>query len=847
MLTISPFKAGDVRALAKYFDSLAGAEDYYGNDQELDGYWMGSAASAIGLVGVIQKGEVVKALQGFHPIHGTPIAQNSGNGHKPGWDCTFSAPKSVSAIWAAADEVTRGNIETAHRQAVAHAIQFLEREAVVTRYGREGVIKVPAAESGGVVFAVFQHSTSREQDPQLHSHCLLMNFNPEGRGLDVDTRWQSAAAAFYRVELAQGMLRLGFSVERDDIPGREDRQRFFKVSGIPDALIEEWSKRREQVQEAKAEWLTDGATAARFTRKNKGEISREALFRQWGTQALVHGLDQDGVQRMRLAEPKGMELSDIPDLLERLTLHEATFTRPALVAALLEDAQGATCAAQALEGALEVMAHEDVIDIDGRVFTTRQMLELETAMVERAGQLAGLAHDVAYGKESQCFYAQVERIGQAKGLSDQQMQALRHITGDDRFSVIQGYAGTGKSYLLGAAREAWQQAGLDVRGVALANAAAQTLTKEAAIQSTSIKAFLTGLESGKVRLSARTVLIVDEAGMVGTRQMSRLLDAVESADAKLVLVGDSQQLQAVEAGGAMAGIMQKTGFVELTEVRRQVAEIDRRIAADLRHGNAGAALEALRNLNRLHVAPEAKAAQHAAVGAYLEDRAAGHSVLLLAGTNADTRNLNVGVHVELQKVGEVAPEGVLVKVLSGYREFAAGDRLLFKEACNLPRLDHDSPGCRVINGTFGKIVQVESTAKYAALLAVRLDDGEMVRVDTIKYNNIDYGYAMTVHKAQGATVDKVHVLMDSEILQGKQWAYVAGSRHRHEFHVYTTEQATMTWKERAVELKESNLAHSMSKTRQKGLAIDCVAAEAVRQVPVLERGMGLGDDVGWSL
>ena len=840
MMTIQSIKAGDTAALAKYFDALAGVEDYYGDEQELEGYWSGSASESFGLVGAVQEGQLIKALQGFDPIHGKSIADNSGNGHKPGWDCTFSAPKTVSAVWAVSDEATRNSIEEVHRKAVEGATKFLEAEAIVCRYGKAGSIKIPVADAKGAVFAVFQHSTSREQDPQLHSHCVLMNFSGDGRGLDVDTHWQTAGGAYYRAELAKGMLALGFSVERDDIPGREDRPRFFKVSGLSDGLIDVWSKRRAQVQEAKAEWLTDGATAARFSRKNKGEISREALFREWGMQALAHGIDRDGVEQLRLEVRSGMEASSVPVLLDRLTFNDSTFRRSDLVTILLEDAQGVTGGAQAIERAGALLTHEDVIQLSDRLFTTRQMLQLEAAMVNRAVQLVGQAHEAAHGVDSAQFTHQVELIGLDKKLSEQQMQALRHVTANSQFAVIQGHAGAGKSYLMGAAREAWQASRLDVLGVALSNAAAKNLNQEAGIHSTSVHAFLAGLEAGRVRLSPDTVLVVDEAGMVGTRQMGRLLEAVNTAGAKMVLVGDSQQLQPVEAGGAMAGIMHQTGFLELTEVRRQSAEVDRRIASDLRRGRTGPALETLRKLNRLHLASDSKAVRREAVAAYLRDREAGYSVLLLAAKNAEVSSLNVGVHLSLQQSGEVAAEGVIVKVRQGYREFATGGRVMFKEACNLPCLGPEGGAFRVINGSFGLVVQAVAAGDDAAVLAIKLDSGEVVRVDTTRYNQLEHGYASTVNKAQGSTVDRVHVVVGTEAIQGKEWSYVAGSRHRNELHIYTTATAALTKNEKSVELAHSALAQTMSKSRQKDLATDHLVRERSQAPCEIGRVQSLG-------
>jgi Ti-type conjugative transfer relaxase TraA len=824
MLSIKSINASSTGAMANYYQNLASRDDYYEKNggEEPPGYWLGGCAAELGLVGEIKDGQLLSALTGHDPATGEALAKNAGEEHKPGWDCTYSAPKSVSAVWAVADQEMREKIEQAHRQAVAESINYIEANAAFTRHGHGGAVKVPASENGGLLVAVYEHHTSRNQDPQIHSHCIVANLNKDGRGIDLDTGHKMAAGALYRAEFAHQLQKIGFEIERDG--------KSFAVKGVPTELVEKWSSRRNQIEDHMAKSGENGAIASQRatleTREKKDNVSHVVLHEKWQKEALAYEFSADKVNQ--LCDPsrqkEGVELpASGKKVVTELTDKNATFTRLQALHMVAIDGQGKLSAAQILYRLPQVLKDGEAISLGDRSradvadthmkrgdrYTTSAVLKMEKEMLDGADRLN---HKQGFEVSSDV----VQKCAIDKGLSAQQTRALEHLTNQNSASVVQGHAGAGKSYLLSAGRDAWESEGYDVRGAALSNAAAQNLHAEAGIASTSIAKLVHDLESGQTALTSKTVLVIDEAGMVGSRQTQYLIEKCEQAGAKIVLVGDTMQLQSIEAGAAMRAVAEKIGMVELDEVRRQVNQIDKEIANDFREGRAGEALDKLDKLDRLHVGQDMRAAQADAVKGYLADREEGKSVLLIAATRAEVQQLNASVRAELVERGEVKKEGVCVKVSSGYREFSEGDQIVFGEKQSFGERDDDSK--TVINGSRGTVL---SATEYAGAgvseLQVKLDkSGEIVNVRLEPELKIDHGYSTTVHKSQGATVDQVHVVVGERA--GLEWSYVAGSRHRDEVHVYTSVEHH-TRPEEGKELA-SDLSKQMSQSQAKDVAHD---------------------------
>jgi Ti-type conjugative transfer relaxase TraA len=394
-------------------------------------------------------------------------------------------------------------------------------------------------------------------------------------------------------------------------------------------------------------------------------------------------------------------------------------------------------------------------------FTTRAMIETERRLHRAAELMAERERHEVRGADREAALARAEQSGLV--LSGEQTHALAHVTDGRDLSLVLGYAGTGKSAMLGVAREAWEAAGYEVRGAALSGIAAENLGGGSGIASRTIAGLEHGWQQGRDLLTARDVLVIDEAGMVGTRQLERVLSHAAEAGAKVVLVGDPQQLQSIEAGAAFRSIHERHAGVEIGEVRRQREDWQRDATRDLANRKTGNSLEAYRSHGMVHEAQTREQARGDLIERWDRERQAlpDRSRIILTHTNDEVRALNETAREKMREAGSLGDE-VRVTVERGARNFASGDRVMFLQ---------NERGLGVKNGTLGTIEQVSPQ-----VMSVRTDDGRSVTFDLKDYNRIDHGYAATIHKAQGMTVDRTHVLatpgMDAHS------SYVALSRHR---------------------------------------------------------------------
>ena len=309
MMSIDPIGAGgEASGKADYLESGDAAtkskEDYYAAEGDV-GRWIGRAAQEMGLTGDLKPGQLRAGLQGFHPETGEALSKNAGEKHKGGWDGTFSAPKSVSCVWAVADPELRAAIEAAQQAAAERALGFLEDAGAFSSRSRTDPGPV-----SGVAAATYLHGTSREADPQLHNHCAILNLQPDGSAIELDTRWKKPAGAVYRAELAAGMQKLGFQVEADGWS--------FRLAGVPESVEKEFSRRRAQIEERLAETgyssAKAAAVAATQTRKGKEPTTREELFADWETRAAAHGFSRESIQAMRDQAKQELQHAPSPEI-----------------------------------------------------------------------------------------------------------------------------------------------------------------------------------------------------------------------------------------------------------------------------------------------------------------------------------------------------------------------------------------------------------------------------------------------------------------------------------------------------------------------------------------------------
>ncbi|MDU6835680.1 MAG: AAA family ATPase, partial [Bradyrhizobium sp.] len=394
-------------------------------------------------------------------------------------------------------------------------------------------------------------------------------------------------------------------------------------------------------------------------------------------------------------------------------------------------------------------------------FTTREMIEAEQRLHRAAGLMAERERYRVGEQDKGRALARAADRGLV--LSGEQADALAHVTDGRGLGIVVGYAGTGKSAMLGVAREAWEDAGYTVRGAALSGIAAEGLENGSGIASRTIASMEHGWAQGRNMLTSRDVLVIDEAGMVGTRQLERVLSHAAEVGAKVVLVGDPQQLQAIEAGAAFRSIFERHGGAEIGEVRRQREDWQRDATRDLATGRTGAAIHAYDRHGMVHVAESREQARGELIDRWDRERKANPDAtrIILTHTNAEVRELNEAARERMREAGNLGDD-VRVAVERGARNFAPGDRVMFLQ---------NERGLGVKNGTLGAIEQVSAQS-----MTVRTDDGRNVSFDLKDYNKIDHGYAATIHKAQGMTVDHAHVLATPGM--DAHGSYVALSRHR---------------------------------------------------------------------
>jgi Ti-type conjugative transfer relaxase TraA len=455
-------------------------------------------------------------------------------------------------------------------------------------------------------------------------------------------------------------------------------------------------------------------------------------------------------------------------------------------------------------------------------FSTRDMLATEQRLERSAGHIvARSSHGIAPASLERAIGA-----GEGRGLrlGDEQRGALERITGREDLSLVVGYAGTGKSAMLGVAREAWEAEGYQVRGAALSGIAAESLEGGSGIQSRTIASLEHGWAQGRDVLNARDVLVIDEAGMIGSRQMERVLSAADLAGAKVVLVGDAEQLQAIEAGAAFRALTERHGAAEITEIRRQREGWQREATRELATGRTSDALDRYEAAGRVVGHRTRGEARNALVEGWDAVRQARPeaSQVMLAHTRADVAALNQLARGRMRDAGggltPALGEDQVIQTERGERTFAPGDRVMFLR-------NERSMGVK--NGTLGTLEQIEGTT-----LTVRVDgaDRREVLFDLKDYAQIDHGYASTIHKSQGVTVDHSHLLASDGL--DRHAAYVGMSRHRETLAVH---YGADDFKDRA------QLNRTLGRERAKDTTLDYPAAFAerrglVRSEILVERG-----------
>lgn len=797
---------------AGYYLAL-GHEDYYTKGGEPPGVWLGKGAAMIGLTGRVEASHLQNLFRGYSPDGTHPVVeiQSSENGnpeHRPGFDLTFSAPKAVSVLWAQASPHLRIEIQKAQFEAVKAGISFIEETIAAARRGKGGHLQ----ETASLIVATFEHGTSRALDPHLHTHALLMNagIRHDGTFSTLDGRQlllaKMAAGALYRVELCYQLERLGLSVERDRFS--------FEVVGVPQPLCEFYSHRRAEIED---ELLRTGLTGARaadmatiLTRRAKEVAPRSELLRDWKAKAAEFGWSTrkadalfKGIEQSRDFSIESTEAVSMA--IQRLTEREAHFSELEFIRRLGEESQCRGLSASDVRNAAESsLGHSpEIVGLgarDGhRRYTTPEMIDLERTLLEEVRELrANHSHQVSADE----FVRFLRNHGE---LHEEQMRALHHITTNaSGITLLCGVAGAGKTYVLGKARELWESCGFEVIGTALAGKATRQLAEESGIKSRNVAQLLTDVQRGKNPLNHKSILVVDEAGMIDTRTWLKLAQLCKTSGAKLCAVGHEQQLQPIGPGNPLPEIGARHGMARLIQNKRQREAWLREVVGHVMDGRAQPALRELVQRGMLTVHPTKFDAMAALIQRWSNDALDPTHSVIIAGTRRDVAKLNALAQESMIAQGRLSGPGVPLRDLKIY----AGDHVVFTKT-SAPR--------GIEKGTRGKVLSANAES---CTVTIRSDFGDQVTVSLNHFPHLDLGYAMTTHGVQGSTLQYAYALPGGP-MQDRELTYVQISRAKVATRLFVT----------AAEAGEeiSDFARQIARSRQKEMAHTVLRKQDLQQ------------------
>jgi conjugative relaxase-like TrwC/TraI family protein len=743
---------------AYYLSVVAdGVEEYYTATGEPPGRWLASSLLA-GVDGEVTPEALHVMLGGVHPVTGEPLGR--ANRRVPGFDLTFSAPKSVSLLFALGASDVAEVVRDAHDQAVVAALGWLEGEACRVRRGHDGL---DVSAGAGFVAAGFRHRTSRAGDPQLHTHVLVANatVGEDGQWSALDARplFRAARTAGF---LYQAELRAELS-ERLGVQWRPAVKGMAELAGVDPAVLREFSRRRVEIEAHVAErgvrGRRAGELAALETPRAKTLVDPAVLEAEWAARAAAHGIDRDALG-MLVGLTAGLTSAPIADaeLGRVVTASEATFDRRDVIRVVAEHATVGARIADVEGRADAFLASHEAVLVDTGRYTTPEILDLEASIIDAAvtGEAAG--------------WAIVDEVTVARALrrrptlAGEQAAMVHTLTrSGNAVDVVVGQAGAGKTFALAAAADAWRTRGDHVIGTALAARAALELGTGAGIPAGTLDRLLRRLE--REPLQPRSVVIVDEAAMVGTRKLAALIGHAQAAGAKVVLVGDDRQLPAIDAGGIFAALTRRLTPIVLAENRRQHDPAERAALAALRAGMAEHALARLDRRGHVITTDDPAAA---IVTDWLDHRRRRAPALMLAARRADVDDLNTLAQHALRRSGALAGKPLVV----GRRRFHVGDQVI---------AEHNDYDLDIVNGDRAVITAIDEQRRS---LTVRLTRDRTVRNLPTDYvrRHVRLGYAMTVHKAQGATTDHALVLADDALYN--ELGYTALSRGRRTNRLY---------------------------------------------------------------
>jgi len=796
MLTASSIGAAKGGGYARYLESKTVEPergDYYlspaGEPTQAPGRWLASpeTLARLGIDGpTVEGSDFIALMEGRHPRTGGWLRGQGANGTRGGGiDLTFSAPKSLSTVWALGDAAQRRDMEAAQAVAVAQAMSYLTETVPSVRRGHGGLVEECAR---GLVAAEYRHTTARgvlagdAPDPQIHSHVVVTSaLRDDGRIVAVASRPIFRAArevgAYYRSALAHELSQRGYAIEA----GTGKQGRYFEIAGVPRGLSEAFSARSREVARAaerfRAKWgrEPERGELRRLkleNRKKKVVVTRGDLQTAWNETAARFELTGNTLTGLLADAPGSRPEGAVEDRVEgRLNERTATFQPGEFRAALLEQSVGDLSPSEALALSRALIAERRVLRLEGGSMTTRVVRAREEAIEARFSEFAvAKGREVGETARTAASDQVAERIGAQ--LSDEQTHALQVITGPERGAIVIGPAGTGKGVVIDAAARAEQLTGHETLGIAVSGSTAQRLGRDSPALSDrtlTLDALVARVDAGRLNVDRDTTIYFDEAGMADTSRLERLTEVVERTGAKLVAIGDGEQLPSIGAGGMFDRLAQIGPCAELSRVHRTRDTDEQRAWSDLRAGRTDRAIAHYLANGRLHIADTRDEAIEHAVENWArltQTHPIGEVALISDASNREIARLNARAQHYRAQRGELGELEVEVPgVHYGIRE---GDRVAMIDQ------HYEAGQQRVENGSQGEVLEITAAGEVLIEFDVTSQQRTLVGEDLA---GLRLGYAQHIHRAQGATVTRTLVVTGGW-QTSKEPAYVEASRAR---------------------------------------------------------------------
>lgn len=833
-----------------YFSDALSKSDYYLNDQELNGKFQGHLASRLGLDGIATKENFFALCENVNPNTGSILTQRTKDERTVGYDINFHCPKSVSIIHALSKD---DHLLDAFQKSVGDTMRDIEADSK-TRVRKKG--KYEDRNTGELIWADFVHQTARpveghSPDPHLHSHCFVFNVTWDdiekqfkaGQFRDIKRDMPYYQARFHK-RLSDQLIKLGYSVKRTE--------KSFEIEGVPQRVIELFSKRTDEIgRVAKEKGITNekelGELGARTRSKKQKGMSMSDLKEEWKKQ--INELSDEKKREGDIAirfDPNRKQMELNSKTCVDHALHHA-FERASVVAdrRILADAYRHGMGDSNLtvdEITDEFKKNEEIIEVKERsrtLCTTRQVLSEEKRMVELARSGQGKLRPL---------YEQAPKLN----LEGQQADAVTHLlTTSHRVSIIRGAAGTGKTTLMREAVHQMEKGGRKVFTVAPTAQASRGTLREEGFESAETVAKLLVDKNLQNQLQDQ-VLWVDEAGLLGTKDMSALLELAERKNARLILGGDTRQHSSVVRGDALRILNTVAGIrtAEVSKIYRQKNKDYREAVEDLSKGNVRQAFEKLDAIESIKTVDPLKP-NEALIEDYMKVAKKGKSALVISPTHAQGEELTKDLRKKLRSSGMLGKKEIAATKLSNLNltEAEKKDWRNFKEG-QVVQFNQNQTGIKrgslwsIANSSKDEIELVDHAGNKISLPIEkfqktdlfrkselhlskgdkvnitrngfdenkkRLNNGQEMEVVSINrkgeivlrnqqskasykldkdFGHINHAYCVTSHSSQGKTVDEVFISQPASTFPAtdSKQFYVSVSRGRNKAHIYTDDK-----------------------------------------------------------